>query len=118
MEGPASTYLHRIVLKREGSVIFLKVEEIDWIEADGDYVKLHVGLDHHLLRETMKNLEEQLDPSLFARTHRSLIVNLDRIEALHPGAHGDYTVVLRDGTKLKLSRSRRSTLAERLGRPL
>ncbi len=99
-------------------MIFLKVEEIDWIEADGDYVKLHVGLDHHLLRETMKNLEEQLDPSLFARTHRSLIVNLDRIEALHPGAHGDYTVVLRDGTKLKLSRSRRSTLAERLGRPL
>ncbi len=94
---------------------FLKVDEIDWIEAEGDYVRLHVGPDHHLLRDTMKSLEDQLDPTSFARTHRSVIVNINRIEAFQPSPHGDHRIILKDGTELKLSRSRQHIL-ERLGR--
>jgi len=115
---PAGTYLQRVMLKTGGRVTFLKVDDIDWIEAEGDYVKLHVGSDHHLIRDTMKNLDEQLDPTRFVRIHRSIIVNLDRIKELHPYFHGDYMVVLKDGTELKLSRGRRRTLEERLGRSL
>jgi two-component system LytT family response regulator len=116
-QSPAA-YLQRVMLKTGGRVIFLKVEEIDWIEAEGDYVKLHVGANSHLLRDTMRRLEEQLDPASFVRTHRSTIVNLDRIKELHPYFHGDFMILLKDGTELKLSRSRRSVLEERLGRPL
>jgi two-component system LytT family response regulator len=118
--SPTTTgdHLRRVMLKTGGRVIFLKVEEIDWIEAEGDYVRLHVGADTHLLRDTMKRLEAQLDPTKFVRTHRSTIVNLDRIKKLHPYFHGDYVILLKDGTELKLSRSRRRALEERLGWPL
>ncbi|MGD8868653.1 MAG: LytTR family DNA-binding domain-containing protein [Gemmatimonadales bacterium] len=115
---PAGRYLQRIMLKTGGRVTFLRVEEIDWIEAEGDYVRLHAGGSRHLLRDTMKRLEGQLDPSRFVRTHRSTIVNLDRIKELHPLFHGDYLIVLKDGTELKLSRSRRRSLEDRLGRSL
>lgn len=111
-------YLQRVMLKAGGRVVFLKVTEIDWIEAEGDYVRIHVRGGSHLLRDTMKRLEQQLDPSQFLRTHRSAIVNLDRIKELHPFFHGDYRVILKDGTELKLSRSRRQALEERLGRSL
>jgi two-component system LytT family response regulator len=111
-------YLRRVMLKTGGRVIFLKVEEVDWIEAEGDYVRLHVGSNTHLLRDTMKRLEAQLDPAKFVRTHRSTIVNLDRIKELHPYFHGDYVILLKNGTELKLSRSRRRALEERLGWPL
>ena len=114
----AGSYLQRIMLKTAGRVTFLRVEEIDWIEAEGDYVRLHGGGKRHLVRETMKRLEEQLDPARFVRTHRSAIVNLDRIKELHPFFHGDYLIVLTDGTELKLSRSRRRSLEDRLGRSL
>jgi two-component system LytT family response regulator len=77
-------HLRRVMLKTGGRVIFLKAEEIDWIEAEGDYVRLHVGADTHLLRDTMKRLEAQLDPAKFVRTHRSTIVNLDRIKRATP----------------------------------
>ncbi len=113
-----SAYLQRVMLKAGGRVIFLRVEEIDWIEAEGDYVRLHAQGKKHLLRDTMKRMEEQLDPSQFIRSHRSTIVNLDRIKELHPYFHGDYMIVLKDGTQLKLSRSRRQKLEERLGRSL
>lgn len=111
-------YLQRIMLKTGGRLTFLRTEEIDWIEAEGDYVRLHAGGKRHLLRDTMKRLEEQLDPSQFLRTHRSTIVNLDRIKELHPFFHGDYLIVLKDGTELELSRSRRRSLEDRLGRSL
>lgn len=111
-------YLKRVMIKTGGRVIFRKVEEIDYIEAEGDYVRLHMGAEAHLLRDTMKRLEEQLDPAKFARTHRSTIVNLDRIKELHPYFHGDYIVLMKDGTELKLSRSRRAALEQRLGRTL
>jgi two-component system LytT family response regulator len=121
--GPTSKtapgpYLQRVMLKTGGRVIFLRVEEIDWIEAEGDYVRLHVRGDKHLLRDTMKRMEEQLDPAQFIRSHRSSIVNLDRIRELHPYFHGDYMIILKDGAELKLSRSRRQALEDRLGRSL
>ena len=114
----ASRYLERVMIKTGGRVIFLKVDEIDWIEAEGDYVKIHVRDRWHLLRDTMKCLEKELDPKRFARTHRSTIVNLDRIKELHPYFHGDYVILLHNGTEIKLSRSRRRQLEARLGRRL
>jgi two-component system LytT family response regulator len=97
-----------------GRVVLLKVDEIDFIEADGNYAKLHVGSKAHLLREKMNDLEERLDPAKFVRIHRSIIVNLDRIKELHPHFNGDYIVVLEDGRQLRLSRTRREHLEARL----
>lgn len=114
----SGAYLERVMLKVGGRVIFRKVGDIDYIEAEGDYVRLHMGGESHLLRDTMKRLESQLDPRRFARIHRSTIVNLDRIKELHPYFHGDYMVVLKDGTELKLSRTRRASLERRLGQAL
>jgi two-component system LytT family response regulator len=102
------------MVKLANRVILLKVDEIDWIEADGNYVKLHVGRKGHLLREKMQDLEVQLDPERFVRIHRSAIVNLDRIKEMHPHFNGDYIVVLEDGSQLKLSRTRREQLEARL----
>ena len=109
-----TTYLTRLMIKLVNRVVLLKVSEIDWIEADGNYAKLHVGRKAHLLREKMHDLEAQLDPQNFVRIHRSIIVNLERIKELHPHFNGDYIVVLEDGVQLKLSRSRREQLESRL----
>lgn len=94
----------RIVLKSAGRVSFLKVDEVDWVEAEGNYVRLHVGAQSHLLRETMKSIESRLDPDRFIRIHRSTIVNADRIKELHPLFHGEFAVILHDGTRLAASR--------------
>ena len=94
--------------------MLLKVDEIDFIEADGNYAKLHVGSKSHLLREKMNDLEGRLDPVQFVRIHRSIIVNLERIKELHPHFNGDYIVVLEDGRQLRLSRTRREQLESRL----
>jgi two-component system LytT family response regulator len=110
----SATYLSRLMIKSASRVFFLKADEIDWIEAADYYVKLHVGRRSHLLRETMGELEAKLDPEKFLRIHRSAIVNLDRIKEMHPHFHGDYVVVLEDGTQLKLSRSRREQLQQML----
>ena len=107
-------YLTRLMIKISGRVVLLKVDEIDFIEADGNYAKLHVGRKAHLLRERMHDLETRLDPAKFVRIHRSVIVNLDRIKEMHPHFNGDYVVVLEDGRQLKLSRSRREDLEARL----
>ena len=107
-------YLTRLMVKLASRVVLLKVDEIDWIEADGNYAKLHVGRKSHLLREKMHDLEAQLNPQNFVRIHRSIIVNLDRIKEMQPHFNGDYIVVLEDGSQLKLSRSRREHLATRL----
>jgi two-component system LytT family response regulator len=115
--GPASgavsagqPYLTRLVVKNAGRVIFVRVDEIDWIEAADYYVRLHVARKSHLLRETMSALEGQLDPSRFFRVHRSAIVNLDRLVEIQPYFHGEHVLVLQDGSKLKLSRSRKEKL--------
>jgi two-component system LytT family response regulator len=107
-------YLTRLMIKASGRVMLLKVDDIDFIEADGNYAKLHVGRKAHLLREKMHDLEERLDPERFVRIHRSIIVNLDRIKEMHPHFNGDYIVVLEDGRQLRLSRSRRDLLEARL----
>ncbi|HEU4768979.1 MAG TPA: LytTR family DNA-binding domain-containing protein [Pyrinomonadaceae bacterium] len=111
---PQKNYLTRVMIKSSGRVLLLKIDEIDFIEADGNYVKLHVGRKSHLLREKMHDLEERLDPARFVRIHRSLIVNLDRIKEMHPHFNGDYIVVLEDGRQLRLSRTRRENLEARL----
>jgi two-component system LytT family response regulator len=103
-----SSYLTRVMIKAAGRVVLLKVDEIDFIEADGNYAKLH------LLREKMNDLEGQLDPARFVRIHRSVIVNLDRIKEMHPHFNGDYIVVLEDGRQLRLSRTRREHLEAKL----
>ncbi len=102
--------LSRLVVKSAGRVFFIRAEEIDWIEAEGYYARLHVGGKSHLLRETLNNLEAQLDQNLFMRIHRSTIVNLERIRELQTQSHGECIVVLNDGTHLKLSRSYRDRL--------
>lgn len=111
-------YLERLVVKAGDRIFFQKVEEIDWFEAADYYVKLHVGEQSHMIRESLKKLETQLDPQRFARIHRSAIVNLDRVKELQPWFHGAYLVLLEDGTELRLSRARRKSLEATLGRPL
>jgi len=102
--APVEERADRILVKSSGEIFFLKAEEIDWIEAEGDYMKFHVAGKTHLMRETMARLEARLDPKLFVRIHRSTIVNIDRMRKLSPSFAGEYAVVLNDGTKLKLSR--------------
>jgi two-component system LytT family response regulator len=109
-------YLERLVVKSAGRLFFLRTEEIDWIESAGNYVSLHAGGETHLLRETMTALEGRLNPARFVRIHRTAIVNLDRIKELQPLFHGEYQVVLRDGTELTLSRGYRERLQEIIGR--
>jgi two-component system LytT family response regulator len=103
-------YLDRIVIRAGGRVIFLRAEELDWIEAAGNYVRLHSGAEEYLYRETLSRMEAALDPACFARIHRSTIVNTERIKELHPLFRGDYTVVLRDGRRLTLSKPYRPRL--------
>jgi two-component system LytT family response regulator len=109
-------YLDRLLVKSGGKVTLLPVGEIEWIDAEGDYVRIHVGKTWHLLRETMKNLEGQLDATRFVRIHRSTIVNLEKVKELQPFFRGEYVVVLHNGTTLKLSRGYRDNLEARLGR--
>ena len=111
-----SKYLERLVIKSGGRVFFLDTEDIDWIEAEGNYVSVHTGKKAHLLRETISSLEAQLDPKKFLRIHRSSIVRIDRIKELQPWFHGEYRVILQDGTQLTLSRNYRENLQEALGR--
>jgi two-component system, LytTR family, response regulator len=104
----------RIAIRNNGRVIFLKLNEIDWIEAADNYVCLHCGRDTHILRETMSELEARLDPARFIRVHRSAIVNLDCIRELQPWFRGDYKVMLNNGTELTLTKNHREKLESRL----
>lgn len=97
-------YPERLIVKSSGRVFFVRTEEIDWVEASGNYVKIHTKTEAHLLRESMKNMEAKLDPKVFVRIHRSAIVNIDRIKELEPWFHGEYIVIMRDGTRLTASR--------------
>ena len=108
----------RLVVKSGGRLFFLRTDEIDWIEASGNYVRLHVGPTSHLLRETMNAIEGRLDPEKFFRIHRSRIVNMERIQEMQPWLNGEYAVLLRTGTRLTLSRGYREKLQDRLARPV
>jgi len=100
-------YLRRLTVKRRGRTLVVDVTLIDWIEAAGDYARLHVKDEGHLIRATLQELEEALDPAAFARIHRSTIVNLERVRAYHRISHGDYAAILHDETRLRVSRTYR-----------
>jgi two-component system, LytTR family, response regulator len=116
LRGGAGKAQDRLAVKSSGRVVLLKHEEIDWIEASDNYVNLHVGKESHLLRETMNSLEQRLPSDRFLRISRSTIVNLDRVRELQPLFHGEYSVILRDGTRLSLSRGYRDRLSMLLGK--
>jgi two-component system LytT family response regulator len=107
--------LDRIVIKETGQVSFVKVSEIDWIEAADYYTCLHVGTKTHLLRRSMSELEQELDPAVFCRIHRSSIVNIAQVQALKLNSEGEHEVVLNHGMRLRLSRGYRKQAQLRLG---
>jgi two-component system LytT family response regulator len=95
--------IDRLVIRTRGKVSFLKPSEIDWVEADGKHARLHAGRETHVVRHTLTGLERRLATHGFVRVHRSAIVNVDRIKELEPWFHGEYVVILKDGTKLTSS---------------
>jgi two-component system, LytTR family, response regulator len=103
-------YLKRLAARSAGKTAFVEVDDLDWIQGAENYVELHAGPACHLLHATMNTLEKSLDPEIFLRIHRSIIVNLGRIRDLQPVAHGEYSITLRDGTRLQSGR----TYADRL----
>lgn len=103
-------YVKRLTIKSLGRTVFVVVDEIDWIGASGNYLELHTGKKTHLVRETMAEMEEKLDPSMFVRIHRSTIVNLERIREMQPLFKGDQILILKDGTELAVSRNYREKL--------
>jgi two-component system, LytTR family, response regulator len=107
--------LDRIVVKSAGEVCFLKTSDIEWIEAADYYACLHVGAKTHLLRRSMAELEQDLDPNMFCRVHRSSIVNLERVQGLKLAEDGEYEIILENGTRVRLSRRYRKHLETRLG---
>ncbi|HEX3103397.1 MAG TPA: response regulator [Terriglobales bacterium] len=113
--NPPARPLDRLVIKETGQVTFVKASEIDWIEAADYYTCLHVGTKAHLLRRSMSELEQELDPAVFCRIHRSSIVNIARVHALKLNSEGEYEVVLNHGIRLRLSRRYRKQAQLRLG---
>lgn len=107
----------RLAVKGSGRVYFVKTDDIDYCEAAGNYACLHTGGRTHLIRETMNSLESRLDPDVFVRIHRSVIVNVERIQELQSSFNGETVVKLRDGTRLTMSRGYRDVLQSRLDRP-
>jgi len=108
----------RLVIKSSGRIYFVRTNDIEWCEAAGNYVRLHVGAQTHLVRGTMGYIEAQLDPRQFVRVHRSTIVNVDRIQELRSSFNGEYIITLHDKTRLTLSRGYRDGLQTRLGKAL
>jgi len=103
-EGRES-YASRFAVKSRGEIYFVRADDIDWIDAEGNYVALHSAGRKHLVRETIKSVEVRLDPARFVRVHRSAIINIDRLKKIQPYFHGEYVVTLHDGTMLTSSRS-------------
>jgi two-component system LytT family response regulator len=107
--------IERVAIKHAGQVLFLKLSEIDWIEAADYYACLHVGAKTHLLRRSLADLDQELNPAMFCRIHRSTIVNLERVRRLELNEDADYEVLLENGVRLRLSRRYRHQLQARLG---
>jgi len=103
--GTGETYVSRFPVKSRGEIYFVRADDVDWIDAEGNYVALHTAGRTHLVRETIKSVEARLDPAKFVRVHRSAIINVDRLKKLQPYFHGEYVVTLNDGTTLTSSRS-------------
>jgi len=108
----ASKYPERLAVKSNGRIVFLRLTDIDLVEAADNYVKLYVGKETHMLRETMTALEEKFPPDRFVRISRSAIVNIESVKELHPMFHGEYMITLRNGTRVTLTRSYREQLRQ------
>ncbi len=101
------TFVDQVALRHDGRIVLLRTAEIDWVEASGNYVRIHARGTTHTMRSTLAAFQERLDPDRFLRIHRSIVVNLDRVREITPWFHGDYAVILRDGERLSLSRTYR-----------
>jgi len=108
--APAPARGGRIAVKRDGRVNFVRVEDIDWVEADGDLVRVHAGKEAHTVRETMAQIEAKLPAERFMRVHRSIIVNTERVREVQPWFKGDYVLIMHDGTKLRSGRTYRQSV--------
>jgi two-component system LytT family response regulator len=115
VRGPRS-YLQRLVVQVGHRSVFIKTDDIDWIEADRNYIRLHVGAQAYMLRENLSHIESALDPAKFCRIHRSTIVKIDRIRSVESLFRGEYLVVLHDGTKVTSGRSYRRNLDSLMGK--
>jgi two-component system, LytTR family, response regulator len=105
-------FAERLVVNTDGRVVFVKVADIDWLEAAGNYVTIHAGREKFMFRETLRSLCERLDPAKFARLHRSSVVNVERLRELLPWSRGEQIAVLYDGTQLPIGRAFRDRLME------
>lgn len=113
--GVDQRYVDRVTVRTAKGTVFLRTDDIDWIQADDYYARLHVSGRSYLLRETMRHLEERLDPRRFVRVHRSAIVNIDRVQTLQPYFRGAHVLTLKDGTQVTMSRSRRAGFEKVIG---
>jgi Response regulator of the LytR/AlgR family len=111
----ASTEHQRLVIKSDGRMFFVRPSDIGWVEASANYVRLHARGESYILRESMKHMESRLPGHAFVRIHRSAIVNLDHVRELQPWFHGEYIVILNDGTKLTASRAYAPRLRQLIG---
>ena len=107
----------RLVYKQNGRIVFVRTDSIDWVESDGNYVRVHAGADSHYVRETLAGIENQLSAEKFMRISRSTIVNLDRVKEFQPVFYGDYAVILQNGSKLNMSRTYRDRLESLIEKP-
>jgi two-component system LytT family response regulator len=111
---PARAYPEQLLLKHEGTVVVVPANDIDWVEAADNYVKVHTRTGRYMVREALKQVEAKLDPARFARAHRSAIVNLSRVKSLEPLAAGEYVITLTTGIRLTLSRGFRDPFKSRV----
>lgn len=107
-------YIDRIVIKQDQRTRVVMLQDVQWMESDGNYVRLHAGRDVHLVRETLSSLESRLDPRRFLRIHRRTIVDMRAMKEMQPWFGGDLVMILRDGTKLRVGRSLRATVTRRI----
>jgi two-component system, LytTR family, response regulator len=114
--APRADSADRLLINTDGRLVPVRVADIDWIEAAGNYVRLHVNKSVQMSRDTLSGMEKRLDPARFARIHRSAIVNLDRVKELQAWFSGDFVVLLTTGERLRLSRSFRRAFESRFGR--
>jgi two-component system LytT family response regulator len=110
-------YLNRITVKRNGRILLVPAHDIEWIEAEDNYVLVHLGNEAYMLRQTLSNIQNRLDPDTFVRIHRSAIVNIEALKELQSGFDGAYQLELKSGTKLRLSRSYREKFFGKFGYP-
>jgi len=117
-EPAREKWLDRLVVKSAGTTRFIRVADINWIESAGVYVNLHVGAKELLYRSALHDLAKKLDPLRFIRIHRSAIVNIESVSHLQPISHGEFEVVMKNGSRSRISRTYRAQLEQRLGQSL